>query len=204
MHFFRHFTDRRTPALLLWLAAGMAQAQSAPPNGIDTSLVQSTRAIAGDLVGQLGKKLKTALATEGPEAAVSVCKEAAPSIARQLSAANDARVTRVGTRVRNQSMGVPNHWQTEALTRFEARLAKGEKPTDIEYWQVADIADGKRELRYAKAIAVQPQCLNCHGSAQDIPASLAEKIRIEYPHDQATGYSAGQLRGAVVVTRPLP
>jgi hypothetical protein len=37
-----------------------------------------------------------------------------------------------------------------------------------------------------------------------MPASLAEKIRIEYPHDQATGYSAGQLRGAVVVTRPLP
>ena len=204
MNFFRHFTDRCIPALFLWSAAGIAQAQSAPPSGIDTNLVQSTRAIAGDLLGQLGHKLKTAMSTEGPEAAVSVCKDAAPSIARQLSAANDAKVTRVGTRVRNQSMGVPNAWQTEALTRFEARLAQGEKPADIEYWQVADTADGKRELRYAKAIAVQPQCLSCHGMAQDIPASLAQKIRIEYPQDQATGYSAGQLRGAVVVTRPIP
>lgn len=204
MNFFRHFTDRCIPALVLWSAASIAQAQSAPPSGIDTNLVQSTRAIAGDLLGQLGHKLKTAMSTEGPEAAVSVCKDAAPSIARQLSAANDAKVTRVGTRVRNQSMGVPNAWQTEALTRFEARLAQGEKPADIEYWQVADTTDGKRELRYAKAIAVQPQCLSCHGMAQDIPASLAQKIRIEYPQDQATGYSAGQLRGAVVVTRPIP
>ena len=204
MNFFRHLMKRRTPALLLCLAAGIAQAQSAPPSAIDASLVQSTRTIAGDLLGQLGQKLKTALSTEGPEAAVSVCKESAPSIAQQLSAAHDAKVTRVGTRVRNQSMGVPNAWQTEALRRFEARLAQGEKPAEIEYWQVADVADGKRELRYAKAIAVQPQCLSCHGMAQDIPASLAEKIRIEYPHDQATGYSAGQLRGAVVVTRAIP
>lgn len=204
MNFFRHLTNRCIPALLFCLAAGMAQAQSAPPSGIDANLVQSTRAIAGDLLGQLGQKLKTALSTEGPEAAVSVCKDAAPSIARQLSAANDAKVTRVGTRVRNQNMGVPNDWQTEALKRFEARLVRGEKPAEIEYWQVADTADGKRELRYAKAIAVQPQCLSCHGMAQDIPASLAEKIRTEYPHDQATGYSAGQLRGAVVVTRPIP
>ena len=51
---------------------------------------------------------------------------------------------------------------------------------------------------------IQPVCLGCHGSASDIPASLAKKIRLEYPQDRATGYSVGKLRGAVVVTRPLP
>jgi hypothetical protein len=182
----------------------MAAAQSAPPSTIDANLVQSTRGIAGELLGQLGQKLKAAMSTDGPVAAVSVCKESAPAIARQLSIANDAKVTRVGTRVRNQNMGIPNAWQKEALTQFEARLAQGEKAADIEYWQVADNGHGKSELRYAKAIAVQPQCLSCHGSAQDIAAPLAEKLRIEYPNDQATGYSVGQLRGAVVVTRPLP
>lgn len=206
--------DRRTPVagvttnlalcLLLLTIASLAQAQSAPPAGIDASLVQSTRGIAGDLLGQLGQKLKSALSSDGPVAAVSVCKESAPAIARQLSTTHDATVTRVGTRVRNQSMGVPNAWQKEALNLFETRLAQGEKPADIEYWQVADNVQGQRELRYAKAIAVQPQCLSCHGAAQDIPASLAEKIRTEYPQDQAIGYRAGQLRGAVVVTRPLP
>jgi hypothetical protein len=101
-------------------------------------------------------------------------------------------------------MGVPNAWQKEALTQFEARLSQGEKAADIEFWQVADNGHGKSELRYAKAIAIQPQCLSCHGSAQDIAAQLSEKLRIEYPNDQATGYSVGQLRGAVVVTRPIP
>jgi cytochrome c551/c552 len=204
MNFFQKFIDYRFLGVLLLTFTGMAVAQSAPPSTIDASLVQSTRGIAGELLGQLGQKLKSAMSTDGPVAAVSVCKESAPAIARQLSIANDAKVTRVGTRVRNQNMGIPNAWQKEALTQFEARLAQGEKAADIEYWQVADNGHGKSELRYAKAIAVQPQCLSCHGSAQDIAAPLAEKLRIEYPNDQATGYSAGQLRGAVVVTRPLP
>jgi hypothetical protein len=204
MNVFQKFIDRRTFGLCLLLIMGLARADNTPPSNIDASLVQSTRSIAGDLLGQLGQKLKAAMSTDGPVAAVSVCKESAPAIARQLSVANDAKVTRVGTRVRNQNMGIPNAWQKEALTQFEARLSQGEKAADIEYWQVADNGHGKSELRYAKAIAVQPQCLSCHGSAQDIAAPLAEKLRIEYPNDQATGYGVGQLRGAVVVTRPLP
>lgn len=204
MNFVQKFTDNRFLGVLLFTVSGMAVAQSTPLSTIDASLVQSTRGIAGELLGQLGQKLKAAMSTDGPVAAVSVCKESAPAIARQLSIANDAKVTRVGTRVRNQNMGIPNAWQKEALTQFEARLAQGEKAADIEYWQVADNGHGKSELRYAKAIAIQPQCLSCHGSAQEIAAPLAEKLRIEYPNDQATGYSVGQLRGAVVVTRPLP
>jgi cytochrome c551/c552 len=204
MNFFQKFIDNRFLGLLLVTITGIAGAQSAPPSTVDASIVQSTRGIAGELLGQLGQKLKAAMSTDGPVAAVSVCKESAPAIARQLSIANDAKVTRVGTRVRNQNMGVPNAWQKEALTQFEARLSQGEKAPDIEYWQVAENGHGKSELRYAKAIAIQPQCLSCHGSAQDIAAPLTEKLRIEYPNDQATGYSVGQLRGAVVVTRPLP
>ncbi len=144
------------------------------------------------------------MSTDGPVAAVSVCKEAAPAIAKDLSARNHAQVTRVGTRVRNPNMGVPNDWQKAALADFEQRIAKGDKPAELEHWSVATGADGKAELRYAKAIAVQPMCVTCHGGKDDIPAPLAEKIRLEYPQDQAVGYSVGKLRGAVVVTRPLP
>ena len=204
MNFFPKFIVTHILGALLFAVTGIAAAQSSPPSTIDAALVQSTRGIAGDLLGQLGQKLKAAMSTEGPLAAVSVCKESAPAIARQLSIAHDAKVTRVGTRVRNQNMGVPNAWQTTALKQFDTRLSQGEKAADIEFWQVADNGHGKSELRYAKAIAVQPQCLSCHGSAQDIATPLAEKLRIEYPNDQATGYSVGQLRGAVVVTRPIP
>ncbi len=173
------------------------------PSNLESATVNSTRNIAGQLLNSLGHKLKTALSTDGPLAAVSVCKEAAPAIANSLSVEHGVQITRVGTRVRNQKMGIPNVWQKEALTQFEERLAAGEKPADLEYWKVVETANGKRELHYAKAIAVQPQCLSCHGQPQDIPATLAEKIRQEYPNDQATGYSVGKLRGAVVITKPL-
>jgi hypothetical protein len=179
-----------------------ARADTTPSN-LESATVESTRSIASQLLNTLGQKLKTALSTDGPLSAVSVCKEAAPAIANSLSAEHGVQITRVGTRARNQKMGIPNVWQKEALTQFEERLAAGEKPADLEYWKVVETANGKRELHYAKAIAVQPQCLSCHGQAQDIPAALAEKIRQEYPNDQATGYSAGKLRGAVVITKPL-
>ncbi len=195
--------------LLRLLGAGAAvfalvlPAHAAEPAAIDAAVAQSTRGIATDLVNQLGQKLKAALANEGPVAAVSVCKEAAPAIAKSLSAQHAAQVTRVGTRVRNPAMGVPNGWQKEALAEFDTRLDKGEKPADLEYWRVVEGSDGKRELRYAKAIVTQPLCVTCHGKPDDIPAPLLEKIRAEYPEDQATGYSVGKLRGAVVVTRPM-
>jgi len=173
------------------------------PSNLESTTVDSTRSIASQLLNSLGQKLKTAMSTDGPVSAVSVCKEAAPAIANSLSAEHGVQITRVGTRVRNQKMGHANAWQKEALTQFEERLALGEKPADLEYWKVVETTNGKRELHYAKAIVTQPQCLTCHGQTQDIPAALVEKIRLEYPNDQATGYSAGKLRGAVVITKPM-
>jgi len=175
-----------------------------PPTTLDPALEQSTRAMVNELLSQLGQRLKSTLASDGAEVAISVCKEASPAIAKRLSAEHGVTMTRVGTRVRNPVMGTPNKWQEEVLAQFESRLAAGENATTIDYWKIADDNNGRRELRYAKAIITQPLCLNCHGVASDIPASLAEKIRLEYPNDQAIGYSVGKLRGAVVVTRPLP
>lgn len=186
-------------SLVLLTSAGSLRAEA----DVEPAIAQSTREIAAQLLNQLGQKLKTAMTTEGPLAAVSVCKEAAPSIAKNLSAEHGIHITRVGTRVRNSKMGVPNAWQKEALTQFEERLARGDKPADLEYWRVIDSGNGKRELHYAKAIMVQPMCLSCHGQASDISTPLAEKIKLEYPDDQATGYSVGKLRGAVVITKPL-
>ena len=190
-------------ASLLLAGSACLHAEDSVPAAIGPAIAQATRSIAGQLLNQLGQKLKTAMTSDGPLAAVNVCKESAPAIANSLSAEHGVQMTRVGTRVRNSKMGVPNDWQKEALANFEERLAKGEKPADLEYWQVAETGNGKSELRYAKAIMVQPQCLSCHGQVQDIAAPMAEKLRQEYPADQATGYSIGKLRGAVVITKPL-
>lgn len=187
----------------VWLAAGTS-ALAEIPAGIPPELVQTTRGMAGELTTQLGQALRAAMSTDGPVAAVGVCKDKAPAIARSLSEQHAARVGRVGTRARNPATGVPNAWQKAALADFASRLSTGEDPAGIEHWSVAESGNGQRELRYAKAIVMQPLCVTCHGKAEDIPAPLAEKIRAEYPDDQATGYPVGKLRGAVVVVRPLP
>lgn len=199
------FSAARLITATMILLAGSANAQNLPlPDGVDEAAMQSTRNMVSELLSQLGQQLTSTMSAEGPEAAVSVCKQASPAIAKTLSAKHGAQMTRVGTRVRNPAMGTPNHWQKDALAQFEARLSQGEPPAAMEYWKVVDSGQGKRELHYAKPIMVQPMCVTCHGSASEIPASLAEKIRSEYPQDQATGYSVGKLRGAVVVSRPLP
>ncbi|NDC07983.1 MAG: DUF3365 domain-containing protein [Oxalobacteraceae bacterium] len=188
--------------LIAVFSAGLVQAQTVPA-GLTPAEVESTRGVASALLNQLGQALKISITNDGPVAAVGVCKDVAPSIAASLSSQQGVQVKRVGTRVRNPNAGVPNGWQKEALSEFESRLAQGEKPADLEYWRVVDGAQGKRELRFAKAIVTQQLCITCHGKPEDIPAPLLEKIRAEYLQDDAIGYRVGQLRGAVVVTRAL-
>jgi hypothetical protein len=54
-----------------------------------------------------------------------------------------------------------------------------------------------------KALPVAPLCVTCHGSADKMPAGIKARLAKEYPHDRATGYAPGQLRGAISVKRPL-
>jgi hypothetical protein len=54
-----------------------------------------------------------------------------------------------------------------------------------------------------KGIVLQSGCTACHGSVDVIDATVKARLAEEYPHDQATGYVAGQVRGGVSIKRPL-
>ncbi|MGE5318917.1 MAG: DUF3365 domain-containing protein [Hyphomicrobiaceae bacterium] len=164
--------------------------------------IKESRDVAKALAMQLGGKLKAELSANGPESAVSACKEIAPQIAASLSRQTGWEVGRVGTRVRNAKTGTPDAWEAKALALFSERMKQGEKPDTMELAEVVTEPSGKY-LRYAKAIAVQPMCLTCHGPAESIPEGVKARLRAEYPLDKATGYKVGELRGAIVVKRPL-
>jgi hypothetical protein len=164
--------------------------------------IEESRAVAKTLATQLGGKLKESMNKNGPAQSIGVCKEIAPQIAADLSKQTGWQVGRVGTRARNAATGVPNAWQTEALASFAARMKNGEKADTMEFAQVVTDSTGKH-LHYAKAIAIQPMCLTCHGPADKIADGVKASLRADYPLDQATGYTEGELRGAVVITRPL-
>jgi hypothetical protein len=52
-----------------------------------------------------------------------------------------------------------------------------------------------------KALPVGDVCTKCHGS--NIDEKVQAKITELYPDDKATGYSKGQVRGAVVILKDL-
>ena len=119
-----------------------------------------------------------------------------------MSLENGWRVTRVTTKPRNVLLGTADSWERESLAAFESRAAKGEQYPDMAKAEVVD-ESGKAYFRYMKPLAVQPVCLACHGSDEQIPDGVKAALDTAYPHDQARGYKVGELRGAVSIKQPM-
>lgn len=162
----------------------------------------AAKAAAQSLGKQLSEKLQQEMAAGGPGKAIGVCRDVAPQIAGEISRANGWRVTRVGTRVRNPMLGTPDVWEQSVLEKFQQRIAAGEKPADIGFGEVVS-EPGGQYFRFMKAIPVQEACLNCHGDAAKIAAPVQAELKQHYPFDRATGYSIGELRGAISIKQPL-
>jgi hypothetical protein len=162
----------------------------------------AAKAASADLIQQLGSRLKQELEKGGPEQAISVCAQVAPELAGKLSRERGWRVTRVGTRVRNPLLGSPDAWEQKVLQQFAERAAKGEKFDDMSHGEVVTEPGGSY-FRFMKAIGVQPMCLSCHGAEEQISAPMRAALKQDYPFDQATGYRAGELRGAVSIKQPM-
>lgn len=176
-----------------------AVADQAPP--ADTA---AYRAEAGKLAGELGSRLReqltTAMQAGGPLAAVAACHERATPIADAISGSNDGwEVGRTSLRVRNPD-NAPDSWERTVLEAFDKRRAAGEDPATIEQQAVITVGE-QRFYRYMKAIPAADACLLCHGST--IAPELQARIGSLYPDDRATGYNAGDLRGAFTLTRRI-
>ena len=48
-----------------------------------------------------------------------------------------------------------------------------------------------------------PQCLACHGPRESQSPELRTALERDYPHDAATGYAVGELRGAFTLQRQV-
>lgn len=161
--------------------------------------IEASREVAQAFSTELREQLMQAMQAGGPVEAIAVCNTAAPEIAAMHSEARGWTVGRTSLRVRNPG-SAPDAWETAVLRQFEARKAAGEDPAGLEHAEVVD-ADGGQVFRYMKAIPTAEPCLACHGSnlAPDVAARLSEL----YPEDQATGFAAGDLRGAFTIEQPM-
>jgi len=186
-------------------AAGAVASVQAADKAADADMqarVGEAQAAAADFLKQLAGTMKREMQAGGPVAAMKVCREVAPRIANDISLEQGWKVVRVGTRVRNPMLGLPDAWEQKVLQDFERRAAAGEKFDAMAYSEVVEEPAGK-SLRYMKAIGVAPQCVVCHGSTEQIAQPVQAQLSTLYPHDRAVGYKPGDLRGAVSIKQPL-
>jgi len=181
----------------LLLAATLAALVCAPAlaAGSEDPRLGRSRALADAFQKALKEKLTSALEAGGPVNAIGVCREEAPAIAAELSAQSGARVGRTALRIRNPA-NAPDVDARAALERFQNALAGGAAPETLE--RFAARPDGS--ARYMKAIIAQPPCLACHGT--EISAAVQAALKQHYPQDRATGFRAGDLRGAFLIDWP--
>jgi hypothetical protein len=147
-------------------------------------------------VGQLKPQLKKAMQEGGPTLAIESCATRAPTIADALAAESGWTVRRVSLKTRNASRAEPDEWERAVLIKFDQRQTAGELPPTINFSETRG-----DYYRYMQAQGVEPVCLVCHG--EQLSAPVKEILDEYYPDEQATGYSLGQLRGAISLTKPL-
>lgn len=157
------------------------------------------QALIQQFASSLQTELVAAIKAGGPSNAVAVCQEKAPAIANSLSETSDWTIGRTSLKTRSTE-NAPDAWEKRTLEQFEARKAAGQSPKGMSYAEVVD-TNGQKSYRYMMAIPTQEVCLTCHGT--DIDPDLAATIDAAYPEDQARGFSAGDIRGAFTLTKPL-
>ena len=175
--------------LALTLAMSAPLATAAADNTAD--LEAQAKSLVQSFAGRLKPQLQQAMQAGGPVNAIGVCAEQAPAIAAQLSKESGWMIKRVSLKPRNATSAVPDAWETQVLESFAKRLAAGEAQAQLVYFSKEN-----GEFRYMQAQIVEPLCLNCHAKKEQLAPAVREALQKHYPEDKATGYSAGDIRGA--------
>ena len=155
--------------------------------------VEEARGITQQFQKTLKHELQAAIKTGGLKKAVDVCSIRAPEIAEEITAETGWRIGRTSLKTRNQN-NRPTAQEKAVLDEFETRKSAGEDLSKMEWWQQQGA-----NMRYMKAIPMKGLCLSCHGMTVD--ASLKNHIKELYPLDTATGFKAGDIRGAFTLQK---
>lgn len=174
---------------------------SAPACADEAKLLEEARGIATKMPPKLLEVLDAEVKKSGHAEAMTVCREKAPQMAKNLSEQTGWAIRRVSLKNRNPK-AVPDSWEKTVLEDFERRTVAGEKPTGLEKGELVVEGD-KKVYRYMKALPTQDLCLNCHGTPDRIDPAVQTKLKELYPEDKAVGYGPAEIRGAITVKKAL-
>ncbi|MBI5661689.1 MULTISPECIES: DUF3365 domain-containing protein [Ignavibacterium] len=168
---------------------------------ITEELKISLRSDAKSFMESLKSVLIKEIQTNGIVKAVSVCSDTAQVLTNNYGISKGIYIKRVSFKNRNP-LNVPDEFETKVLEMFEEQFRNGQLKPESEYAEMIE-DNGIYKVRYLKPIFVQPECLNCHGSEEQISPQVKEVINKIYPDDKAKGYQMGDLRGAVSIQKTL-
>jgi len=173
------------------LATGCTLEQAQGP---EPAFVKSATLLADAYQAGLQAELAAAMKQVGPVGAIGVCQSVAPAIAADLSSKGELVVSRIARRNRNPGNTVPA--ELDALyQQLEREPLRDGKPH-----AVTAIIGGQEIFMRAVPMKDLP-CSQCHGTT--IAPEVKAAILSSYPDDRATGFAAGDLRGAMLVTRAV-
>lgn len=174
-----------------------ALAEGSPAATPEQATMQKSKAAIQEYATTLKAALQKAMKAGGPMAAIPVCHTEAPKIAQEVGVKYGLDIHRTSLKPRATP---PLPWEKTVLEQFEAEKKAGKPIGKIVWHQTVDV-DGKQQLRLMKAIPTGEVCLTCHGT--HVAPAVLSKIKSLYPHDEATGYQLGDIRGAFSVTASL-
>ena len=169
--------------------ASVAHAEEAP------AYVLEAREATMAFQKALKKELMSAMQSGGPKKAVEVCHSRAPEIGEEIGRQTGWEIGRTSLKTRNEK-NVPSDAERAVLQQFKKRKGNGEAVSELEWWQ-----ENAEAIAYMKAIPMKGLCASCHGS--NISPSLKQHISQFYPHDMATGFEVGDIRGAFTLKKYL-
>lgn len=184
-------------ALLLSLASpSVVQAESQTPDELKAEAKMVIQTLAKNLMGEL----KSAAQEGGLPAAIEVCNTKALPLTDDVSGMKGWQISRTSLRLRNPQ-NAPDAWERKVLEQFAVQAEQGADLKQLAYAEVITAENGEKTMRLMKAIPVAEQCLACHGS--NLKQEVSKPLKELYPHDNATGFNAGDLRGAFSLEKSL-
>lgn len=157
------------------------------------------KALVAKLQTTLQGELLAAMKEGGPARAIEVCRDRAPKVASEISRESGWAVARTALKVRNPE-NAPDAWEKKVLEEFAVRAAAGEDVATLERSGIVETA-GTKTFRFMKAIRTGELCLACQGAS--MKPELAAKVKTLYPEDRATGFAAGDMRGAFTLAKKM-
>ena len=148
---------------------------------------QLALAAKDELFATLLNELMQAMSQEGPVKSIKVCKVRAPEVSSAVGQNSGLRIGRTSFQLRNPENRPPGWAEAFVEDRVDRQI---------------EVELGNDGLGVLLPIHLKSTCLLCHGPEKQLMPDLKAAIVSNYPDDQATGFSEGDLRGYFWVEVP--